>query len=186
RTDLRVARDKAKKPNEPEEEYENSWAELSDLHFIVTAEKDGDVAYASSNWNNGIGPWDFETNFDLEEAKPILRGSVFTDRGVYKLGEEVHAKAVLRSDTPVGIQLLAPGTAAEISVRDSHDKEVDKRTVKVNEWSSAEWTMTLPGDGVLGTYRIAARVTGQRLTAAGNFLVAAYRRPEFRVDVALT
>ena len=40
------------------------------------------------------------------EADPLLRGTVFTDRGVYKLGEEVHFKAVLRSNTPDGIRLL--------------------------------------------------------------------------------
>src|SRR5581483_1826263 len=118
--------------------------------------------------------------------KPLLRGSVFTDRGVYRLGEEVHAKAVLRSDTPGGIQMLPPGTVVEISVHDSHDKEIDKRTLKVNEWSSAEWTMRLPDDGVLGMYQIFARVTGQRMPANGQFLVAAYRRPDFRVDVSLT
>ena len=31
----------------------------------------------------------------LTQADPLLRGSVFTDRGVYKLGEEVHFKAIL-------------------------------------------------------------------------------------------
>src|SRR5581483_4970557 len=104
-TDLRIDRAKEKP-----DEYEGDWQAISDLHFIVTAEKDGDVAYAASNWNQGIGPWDFESNFNLGEAKPLLRGNLFTDRGVYKLGEEVHAKAVLRSDTPGGIQMLPPGT----------------------------------------------------------------------------
>ena len=32
------------------------------------------------------------SNFNLDEADPLLRGTIFTDRGVYKLGEEVHAK----------------------------------------------------------------------------------------------
>ena len=185
-TDLRIDRNKPKKPNEPEDEYEDDWNALNVLHFIVTAEKDGDVAYAASNWNRGVEPWEFNTNFNLQEAKPLLRGTVFTDRGVYKLGEEVHFKAVVRSDTPTGMQLLAPGTGVDIVVRDSHDKEVDKRTVKLNEWSSAEWTMTVPADGVLGTYRVMARAQGQRLSVYGNFLVAAYRRPDFRVDVTLT
>jgi hypothetical protein len=51
-------------------------------------------------------PWDFGTNVNLRERDPLLRGSVFTDRGVYRLGEEVHLKAVLRHNTPTGIQLL--------------------------------------------------------------------------------
>ncbi|HJT16383.1 MAG TPA: MG2 domain-containing protein, partial [Thermoanaerobaculia bacterium] len=180
-TDLRTDRSKEKP-----DEFEGDWQAIGEIHFIVTAEKDGDVAYAASNWNNGIGPWDFGMYFNLGEAKPLLRGSVFTDRGVYKLGEEVHAKAVLRSDTPAGIQMLAPGTPVEITVEDSHSKQIDKRTLKVNEWSSAEWTMSIPYDGVLGTYQIFARVAGQRMPVNGDFLVAAYRRPDFRVDVSLT
>ena len=34
--------------------------------------------------------------------------------------------------------------------RDSQDRVVDERTVKVNAWSSAEWTLTLPAAGALG------------------------------------
>src|SRR5262249_31960365 len=75
-TDLRADRGEDK-ANDYEE---GSWKAISDLHFIVTAEKDGEIAYAASNWNSGIGPWDFDTEFQLGEAKPMLRGTVFTDR----------------------------------------------------------------------------------------------------------
>ena len=81
------------------------------LSFIVTAEKDGDVAYVGSDWNEGIMPWEFGMPFDLDEAQPMLRGTVFTDRGVYRLGEEVHFKAILRHNTPQGIRLLPAGHA---------------------------------------------------------------------------
>ncbi|MGZ4780232.1 MAG: MG2 domain-containing protein, partial [Thermoanaerobaculia bacterium] len=168
------------------DEYENSWDAVDKLHFIVTAEKDGDVAYVASDWHNGITPWEFSVNFNLNESHPLLRGTMFTDRGVYKLGEEVHVKAVIRSDTPTGLQLLPAGTKIEAVIRDSHDKELDKRTVALNEWSSAEWTWKLPDDVPLGTYRLIGRIEGQRLRTYGEFLVAAYRRPEFRVDAALT
>ena len=63
----------------------------------MTAEKDGDVAYIGSDWNEGMTPWEFGMPFSLDEAEPLLRGTVFTDRGVYRLGEEVHFKAVLRT-----------------------------------------------------------------------------------------
>jgi len=38
---------------------------------------------------------------------------------------------------------------------------------------------------VLGTYRVMGRAKTQRLRAYGDFLVAAYRRPDFRVDLTL-
>src|SRR5262249_25790539 len=54
-----------------------------DFEFIVVAEKDGDIAYLGSNWHEGISPWDFGYSMNVREARPLMRGSVFTDRGVY-------------------------------------------------------------------------------------------------------
>ena len=47
------------------------------------AEKDGDVAYVGSDWNEGVEPWEFGVPFSLDEAEPLLSGTVFSDRGVY-------------------------------------------------------------------------------------------------------
>ena len=177
----------------------DNWYALS---FIVTAEKDGDFAYVASNWNEGIMPWEFSLPFQLWESTDILRGSVFTDRGVYKPGEAIHVKAIVRSDTPNGMRLLPAGSTLDIRVHDSRNKEVDRRTITINRWSSAEWEWTVPADATLGSYRIQAIVPGseppegndvtQRRPAGewlkrvhGSFLVAAYRKPDFRVDTTL-
>ena len=161
---------------DPEREWE--------FRFVVTAEKDGDIAYVGSDWNEGTQPWAFGLSLDLRESRSLLRGSVFTDRGVYRLGEEVHFKAVLRSDTPAGVHPLAEGTAVEIVVTDTQGQAVDKRTVTVSAWSSAEWTFKVP-EGPLGRYAVTASVGAHREPVSGDFLVAAYRRPDFRVDVNL-
>ncbi|MEA2570840.1 MAG: alpha-2-macroglobulin [Acidobacteriota bacterium] len=186
RAAVKTAEAQARTESDEEDPYEDHWSAVSELRFIVTAEKEGDVAYVASNWTDGILPYEFDLNFELAEQHPLLRGTVFSDRGVYKPGEEVHLKAVLRTDTPNGMQLLTPATSVTIVVKDAHDKEVDRRKLPLNEWSSGEWTWKVPADGVLGTYRVMARVEGQRLRVYGDFLVAAYRRPDFRVDVKLT
>ena len=177
----------------------DDWYEFS---FIVTAEKDGDIAYVGSDWNEGISPWEFGTRYNLWEATNILRGSVFSDRGVYKPGETVQVKAIVRSDTPSGIRLLPAGSSLDVRVYDSRDKEVDRRSVVVNRWSSAEWSWTVPAEATLGNYRIQVLLPGvekppgndvtERVREGewlkqvqGGFLVAAYRRPDFRVDTAL-
>ena len=181
--------------------------------FLVTAEKDGDIAYTGSDWNEGIQPWNFNIGVNLAEAAPLLRGTVFTDRGVYRLGEEVQFKAILRHNAADGVRLLPGGTRVLVTVRDGQYRLVDERVVPVNAWSSAEWTLALPGEGTLGNYSVRAilesdrpkpRTPEQRDPAAGDpgpeedeyvpgeksvqgsFLVAAYRRPDFRVDVTLT
>ena len=80
----------------------------------------------------------------VDESGAALRGTVFTDRGVYKELEEVHLKAVLREDTPDGMRLLPPGSALDVVVRNAYRVEVDRRRVAVNRWSSAEWTWQVP------------------------------------------
>ncbi|MFL6248828.1 MAG: alpha-2-macroglobulin family protein [Thermoanaerobaculia bacterium] len=181
-TDLR--RNKTKK--ESENEYdEGSWTDLNAIHFVVIAQKDGDVAYVGSDWNEGILPWDFDVRYDLSEAEPQLRGKVFADRGVYKLGEEVHFKLVARADTPDGMQLLAPGAKVQVTLRDSHANEIDSRTLDISAWSSAEWTYRIPPEAPLGTYSVFVKSKEHRGVISGEILVAAYRRPDFRVDVTL-
>ena len=128
----------------------------------------------------------------------------------------MHFKAILRNDTPTGIKVPDAGTPVHVMVRDSQDREVDRRTVRLSAWGSAEWTETLPADGALGNYSVTMRlrpfdepapkpsaqlvrelgVDGQveseapgiepRDSVSGGFLVAAYRRPDFRVDATLT
>ena len=127
----------------------DDWYEFS---FLVTAEKDGDVAYVGSDWNEGIHAVGLRHPYQLWEATDILRGSVFTDRGVYKPGEQVHVKAIVRTDTSNGIRLLPAGSTLDIRVRDSRNTEVDRRTVTMNKWSSAEWTWTVPAEATLGNY----------------------------------
>ncbi|HEX6641929.1 MAG TPA: Ig-like domain-containing protein, partial [Thermoanaerobaculia bacterium] len=141
-TDLR----RRKQPSENGDAWEDTWTTLSELHFVVIAQKDGDLAYVGSDWNEGILPWDFDVRYDLSEAEPQLRGTVFADRGVYKLGEEVHFKLVARADTPDGMQLLAPGAKVQVTLRDSHSNEIDNRTLDINAWSSAEWTYRIPAE----------------------------------------
>ena len=143
-----------------------------EFKFIVTAEKDGDLAYVGSNWNEGVSPWMFGTNFDLSEAKPQLRGSVFPDRGVYKLGEEVHVKAVLRSDTAEGIRLLPVDSEVSFSVTDSHDAEIEKKTLKLSGWGSGDWSFRLPADGALGRYTVKARGAGANRRSPWGLRVA--------------
>jgi alpha-2-macroglobulin len=195
-------------PDTPLRPDGNTWQ----FAFIVTAEKDGDLAYVGSNWNEGIRSWDFGVPVNLREADPMLRGTVFTDRGVYRLGDEVHFKAILRHNAPDGIRLLPEGTSVFVTIRDNQYRLVDERTVRVNGWSSAEWRMALPRNGSLGNYSIRAVLESDRpkpkapeqldhrdepgpwnddfvtyeKAVRSSFLVAAYRRPDFRVDVSLT
>src|SRR5262249_44353533 len=107
-----------------------------------------------------------------------------------------------------GIQTIASGTPLYVAMKDSRDRVIDSRTVTINAWSTTEWTARLAGNGALGNYSIEVTLDKSALEektpappreidddepwepeyrkiVRGSFLVAAYRRPEFRVDVRL-
>jgi alpha-2-macroglobulin len=169
--------------------------------FIVTAEKDGDVGYVGADWGSTVQPDRFSFMYRAG-AGAVLRGSVFTDRGAYRQGEDVHVKAVLRHDAEDGATPLPPGTKLDVRVTDSRNRVVDRRVADANRWSSIDWTWHVPADAALGSYtvsinvdRAAAGATGYALVdynydsreiVRGGFLVAAYRRPDFRVDATMT
>jgi hypothetical protein len=188
---------------------EDAWKEHERPNFIVLAEKDGDTAYVANNWNEGIEPWDFGTHLDRRQSEALLRGTVFSDRGVYRLGEEIHFKAILRRNTPRGITLVPEGTPIVVSLRDSQARLVDERVVNQRLEQRAEWRSRFRRRA-LGNYTVRAVLEADRpnqrprrrfsrrrarLPAGrqralgkmvqGSLLVAAYRRPDFRVDVTL-
>jgi alpha-2-macroglobulin len=162
-----------------------------DLSFLVTAEKEGDVAFLGSNSSVNASPPGGHTSYGLDESKAVLRGSLFTDRGAYKETEEVHIKAIVRDDTPGGMRLVPEGSGLDVALVDDRGHEVDHRKVVVSAWSSAEWTWRVPEGAALGRYRIQMTRAGTQRSErtpviGGDFLVAAFRRPDFRVDATLT
>ena len=112
--------------------------------FIVTAEKDGDVAYTGSDWNEGVDAVGVRT-----AVQPRRGGAAAARHGVQR-SRRLPARrggafqGGLAHNTPDGIRLLPSGTDVFLTVRDSRNRLVDERTIKVNAWSSGEWTFTLP------------------------------------------
>ena len=153
----------------------------------------------------------------LSEQNSLLRGTVFADRGVYRLGEEVHFKAILRNDTPTGIKVPDAGTPGlRHGARQSGPRGRSTRRCACRPGAPPSGRETLPADGALGNYSVMMRLrpfhepapkpsaqlvrelgverevqsedqaVEPRDSVSGGFLVAAYRRPDFRVDATLT
>ena len=131
----------------------------------------------------------------------MLSGLCSPTAGRIAQGEDVHVKAVLRHDATDGTTPLAPGTKLDVRVNDSRNREVDHRVGDTNRWSSIDWTWQLPADAALGSlqrhdqrgpgrlarHRACPRQQlNSREIVRGSFLVAAYRRPDFRVDATMT
>jgi uncharacterized protein YfaS (alpha-2-macroglobulin family) len=166
--------------------------QYNELTWVVTAEHDDDLAWVASDWIDFGAMRGSQIPYSLTESTPVLRGSVMTDRGLYKPGEVVQFKALARYDTPTGHVVVPEGLALEAVLNDDRGAEVARARVHVNRWSSAEWQFTLPANASLGQYWVNLgefRSPGSntwRPSLGGRFLVGAFRRPDFRVDVTAT
>lgn len=150
--------------------------------LTVIAEKDGDTAFVRME-SRDDSPWLGDRNTDGVR----LYATAFTDRGVYRLDEEIHFKTLVRNVTPDGLRPLPAQTLMEVKVRDSRGQVIDERQLRTNEWSSLEWTWRVPARAPLGDYWLMVSRPGtDDVVGAATFLIAAYRRPDFSVDTILT
>ena len=172
--------------------------------IVAVVQKDDDLAYAQSVWrewgdqspyidqtpgNGTTGPSAKKTVnpsklIDLAPGER-LTGALFADRGVYKLGEQVHVKGVVRKETPKHLEYVKDLKEAVIEVRDPRDAGIAVRTVKVSDTGAFDAVFSVPTEGMQGSYSVTA--SGDRGTfTSTNFLVTTYRKPDFVVDVAST
>ena len=75
----------------------------------VSAERDGDRAVVGlSRYDPDLAPWRFDLFAAWGVSDHPVAAAVFTERGIYRPGETVHAKAILRRGT-LGSLAVQPG-----------------------------------------------------------------------------
>ena len=164
-----------------------------DLSFIVTAEKDGDVAFVGSDWS-GTNPSDSGHRSRPRRCRrPCCAAACSPTAASTGSDEEVHIKAVVRDDTPNGMRLVPEGSALDVVVRDGRvsrgrsadgDRQpLEQRRVDV---ARAGRRRARPTTDRRSPRAGRPALTATHRTSAAHFLVAAYRRPDFRVDATLT
>ena len=171
--------------------------------IVAVVQKDDDLAYAQSVWrewgdespyidqtvgDGSVSPSTKKTaGIKRVELAPgeRLTGALFADRGVYKLGEQIHVKGVVRKETPKHLEYVKDLKELDLAVRDPRDAQVASRTVKVSDTGAFDAVFEVPVDGMQGSYSVTASEPGGTLIST-NFLVTTYRKPDFVVDVAST
>ncbi|MEZ4236390.1 MAG: alpha-2-macroglobulin family protein [Myxococcota bacterium] len=145
--------------------------------------KAGDTSLVLSDWDDGLEPWHFDIwgGEFREEARP---GHGFADRGVYRLGDPVYARATFRVQSGEGLEL--PRGEATWKLYDPDDGEVANGSGSLDARGGLSIEAKLPAEGALGTYRIEVFASGDGWTSASSIYVPAkaYRPPAFRVQVA--
>lgn len=164
----------------------NSWGPL----LAISGEPgDANFAAASSEWSQGIGPWDF--NISGGYSTEPYQMYFYTDRPIYRPGQTVYWKGIVRQLVDDQYELPPATMPISITVRDDRGNVVLEELYTISDNGTLNGEVTLAPEAVTGYYYLEARLQvqdelGAERTVYGGtgFQVAAYRKPEFAITVA--
>lgn len=175
--------------------------------FFATARKTTpqgyeDVSFVHSNWNRGIESWRFPFPINTDPT-PSLRAHTVLDRSLFKTGETVSMKHLLRIETARGFAMPAANQLPQ-QLRIVHEGSHEE-TILPLSWRQgryAESTFSLPKTARLGDYSIYLERKGTRKhedsdrsaslaldgysLISGSFRVSAFRLPTMLGHISTT
>ena len=148
------------------------------LVAIATTEAGG-FGVASSQWQDGISPWDFGTQ-GASEPDPYI-GYVYTDRPIYRPGQTVYWKSIFRRDNDAQFTLPPAGQPVTVTIRDDQGNQLLEQQLKLNPVGAVDGKLELGPEAALGYYYISLQMDKERSYGVG-FQVAEYRKPEYEIS----
>ena len=149
--------------------------------LIYFASHAGDQSYVVSTSQSGISPWDFGLDAAWHDASGSLRGLLITDRGLYRPGDTVHLKGILRRWKGSG-PVIPAGKPVQVKVSDARGEKLVASKLSLSEFGTFSLDVKLPAGAPLGSYSVRASPGGQG-TVHGSFRVEEYRPAEFKVGL---
>ena len=114
------------------------------------------------------------------------RAYAYTERPIYRPGQPVYFKAVIRKDDDLTYTLPGAQTkTAKVIIR-SYDKQVWEENLTLSDIGTIEGKFNLSEDAELGSYVLSVYLPDTEYSVGDvTFNVAEYRRPEFKVTTSV-
>ncbi len=147
----------------------------STFYAMLGQPGDENFAFSLDNWNQGISTYSFGLSANFRG--PETDAYVYTDRPIYRPGQTVSFRAVVRQAyngryTPANLQSLP------VTIFDQSMTKILEREYSLSSFGTAHGQYTLPQDAQPGTYEIGTEYGGVL------FDVAEYRKPEINLQVS--
>ncbi len=153
----------------------------------VEATLAGDRAVVGiTQYDPDLSPWQFNVSAAWDTDRFPMAAAVFTERGIYRPGDSVFAKAIVRTGPLGALKVPARADSVRLVFEDREGGTLRERTVILSPFGTATPVLRLPNDAPLGSYAVVASLRREgnwKEIARANYKVAEYRAPEFSVDV---
>jgi alpha-2-macroglobulin len=115
-------------------------------------------------------------------AANILTAYIYTNQPIYRPGQNVYFKAILRDKEGNELKNIA-GTDFSVTVKSPKNKEVYSQTLKSDDLGSLSGDLKLDDEADLGNYSIV--ISKGENHYYGSFEVQEYKKPEYQVKIEL-
>jgi len=156
-----------------------------DRTYLLWIDGAGRNAVLSTRWQQGTSPFQFGLPSEYYAREWV--GQVYTDRPIYRPGETVEYKGILRADDDARYTLPSADTPFRFVMQNARGQQVRSETLKLSEFGSFAGSFALPDDAPLGNYSFGVefkRDNNDWSIASNSFLVAEFRKPELQVEVS--
>jgi uncharacterized protein YfaS (alpha-2-macroglobulin family) len=150
---------------------------------LVVAREGKDWTFESVR--DHVPSWRLPVSTDLAPStRPY--GMIFTERGVYRPGDEVQVKGIVRREAAAG-NVVAKHEGFDLSLRSPQGDVISTQRVTTNDYGTFALALRVPASAGLGGFMVGVRPAEAPVSSPaliwGGFQVAEYRPAEFSVDV---
>ncbi|MFN8458124.1 MAG: Ig-like domain-containing protein [Anaerolineae bacterium] len=132
----------------------------------------------AENWSQGVSPYDF--GLTVAYGLPDFAAHIYTDRPIYRPGQTVNFKGVIRAEDDVNFKRPDLGQV-HLIVRNPNGENILDQQLDLSPAATFNGEVKLEEGAALGAYVIGIDFNSQYFEQ--YFQVAAYRAPEFQVTV---
>jgi uncharacterized protein YfaS (alpha-2-macroglobulin family) len=162
------------------EEWED-WDSYRSQRLIAIVEKANDLAVVDGNWANGIQIWNFSLPEERRGGQTKIKGFIQSDRGLYRPGESVHFKGLVREVTQTAPPRVPKDKRVSIEVSDSRGTSIHSDVVSLSSFGGFHFDLALDKEASLGDYYVKATLGGQVFRE--RFMVEEYRPAAFELAI---
>jgi uncharacterized protein YfaS (alpha-2-macroglobulin family) len=139
-----------------------------------------------NQYDSDLSPWRFNVNSAWGDERLPVAAAVFTERGIYRPGDSVFAKVIVRTGMLGALRVPGRSDSVRVVFKDRDESVLRQRTLAPSAFGTLQQSVRLPAGAPLGYYQVGVSLkregTWQEI-ARTSYRVAEYRPPEFLVDV---